>query len=144
MSDKYFIDTNIIIYLFSETDIDKKEQAKEIIKNAHIKRNGIISYQVIQEFCNVALRKFKNPLGTEECKIFLNKFLLPICEVHSSNNLYNIALDIKNETNFSFYDCLILAGSYYSGCKTIFTEDMNEGQIIKSSLKIINPFEKTC
>ncbi len=62
MSDKYFIDTNIFVYCFDEQKPDKKSRALSLISDALQTGNGIISTQVIQEFLNVATRKFLIPL----------------------------------------------------------------------------------
>jgi predicted nucleic acid-binding protein len=125
--------------MFSEKDSLKKTIAKEIFKNAHSTRKGIISYQVVQEFCNVALRKFDTPLSLEECKNFINRFMFPICAIHSNNDIFNTALDIKLESKYSFYDSLILSAAYKTDCKIIYSEDLSSGQKIKT-MEIINPF----
>lgn len=136
MKDKYFIDTNIVIYLFSD-DVKKKEISKSILSNEY----GVISFQVIQEFCNVALRKFIEPMTINECKQFINDFLNPICRVYPNIDLYNHALDIKDETGYSFYDCLMIAGAYVSGCKILYSEDLQSNHQIRN-IKIVNPYKE--
>jgi len=137
--DRYFIDTNILVYIFNSDKKNKSEIAGQILKNALLEGNGCISFQVIQEFCNVALKKFEVPLSLEDCKTFINRFLYPICAVHPGIELYNTALDIRKNANYSYYDCLILAAAYQSECKTLFSEDLQSGQII-AGVKIVNPF----
>ena len=137
--DKYFMDTNIIIYLFSD-EIKKKDISKTIVTNAIKTGYGLISFQVIQEFCNVALRKFEKPMTTNECKEFINNFLNPICKLYPNIDLYNYALDIKNETEYSFYDSLIISGAYMSECKVLYSEDLHSSHNIHG-ITIINPYE---
>lgn len=139
MKDKYFMDTNVIVYLFSNKETKKKKIATELFKKAHASSNGVISYQVIQEFCNVALRKFEKPLSLEECKAFITKFLYPICMVYPGNEIFNTAIDMKLETGYSFYDSLILAAAFKDECKVIYSEDMSNGQFVRK-MKIVNPF----
>ncbi len=139
MKGKYFIDTNIVIYSFDNTNPDKQKIAKKLISEAINQNKGIVSYQVIQEFCNVALNKFKVPLKINDCKEYLNKFLNPICEVFSTIELYNEALDIKYETGYGFYDSLIIASALEGKCSILYSEDLKEGQVVKG-LKIENPF----
>lgn len=129
-----FLDTNIIVYDFSEVS-----HKSTISRNLILNPNSIISYQVIQEFCNVALKNFKLNLSIEECKEYINKFLYPMCISYPNNELYNVTLDIKLETNFSYYDCLILASAYITNCKIIYSEDMNHEQEIRG-MTIINPY----
>lgn len=139
--DRYFIDTNIVIYLFSE-ELKKKDISKTIISSALKSGHGMISFQVIQEFCNVALRKFVNPMTTNECKQFINNFLNPICKVYPGIELYNYALDIKNETGYSFYDCLMLSSAYISECKILYSEDLHSTHKVRD-ITIINPYESS-
>lgn len=134
MKDRVFLDTNIIVYSFLKEEI-KASISRNLIKNP----NSTISYQVIQEFCNVALKSFKVNLSLEKCKEYINKFLFPICIVYPNNELYNLALDIKFETNYSYYDCLILASAYMSECKIVYSEDMQHNFKVRN-MTIINPY----
>ncbi len=89
MKDRFFIDTNIIVYIFDRQNGDKQKKAREILKQALDTMNGAISFQVIQEFCNVALKKFETPLLTSDCRTFINKFLFPVCEIFPGLEIYN-------------------------------------------------------
>ncbi|MBS3899160.1 MAG: PIN domain-containing protein [Dethiobacter sp.] len=139
MKDKFFIDTNIILYLFDKDNDRKREIAKSILQSALNKDCGVVSYQVVQEFCNAALRKFVVPFTIDDCKYFINRFLFPICEIFPGIELYNIALDIKQKSGYGFYDSLIIASSIQTGCSILYTEDLQHNQDI-SGLKIVNPF----
>lgn len=137
--DKYFIDTNIIVYMFDKKNIEKQAKSVSIIRQALKNGNGIISFQVIQEFCNVAMKKFESPLTYEDCKTFINRFLYPLCDVFQGIELYNSALLICVDTGYSFYDSLILSATIKSNCKILYTEDMQNRHLIKG-IEIINPF----
>lgn len=141
MKDKYFLDTNIIIYSFDQSEIKKMQIAKKLIKNALKTHNGIISYQVIQKFINAALQKFKIPMEMEDCKSYIYDFLAPICEVFPSIELFRDAIDIKSEAKIGFYDALIAASAIKANARTLYTEDLNDGQKIRS-VQIKNPFKK--
>lgn len=136
MKGKFFLDTNIFVYSFHTTP--KKEKALELIKTAHVK-NGCISYQVIQEFLNVALKKFDRPIKYNDLQLYLNKILLPICEVFPSERLFTEAIDVSERWNYSFYDSLIIASALESQCTILYSEDMQNGQKIRD-LMIVNPF----
>jgi predicted nucleic acid-binding protein len=137
MKDKFFIDTNIIVYVFS-LESEKKTISKQLIKQAH-KRNGCLSFQVVQEFLNTAINKFKIPLKNEDIKKYLSEILFPICEVFPSEELYKSALDIRERWKFSFYDSLIIAAAIKSNCKILYSEDLQNNQKIYD-LTIINPY----
>jgi len=102
MSDKYFIDTNIFIYSFDTEDPAKNDIAKRLIASALENGTGIISYQVIQEFLNVATQKFLKPLTFKDAQRYLNVVLEPLCEVFSSTELFHKALEIMDRWRFPF------------------------------------------
>ena len=139
MNDKYFIDTNIIVYAFDDRQPDKQAHSLSLITDALQTGNGIISWQVIQEFLNVATRKFKVPLKPEDAKLYLQKVLHPLCQVFPDLDIYLKALDIQLKTNYSFYDSLILAGALREGCTILYSEDLQDGYQV-DGLRIVNPF----
>jgi predicted nucleic acid-binding protein len=139
MSDKYFIDTNILVYCFDDRQPDKKVRSLALVADALQTGNGIISWQVIQEFLNVATRKFLVPLKTEDAKVYLQKVLHPLCRVFPDLELYQTALDVLGKTGYSFYDSLIMASALQGGCTILFSEDLHHGHQV-DSVKIVNPF----
>ena len=139
MSDRFFIDTNIFVYSFDKSDTKKQETAKGIISHALDTFSGCISYQVIQEFLNVATQKFKIPLTRNDCHKYLEDILAPLCEIFSSINLYKDALEIKEGWQYSFYDSVIIGATLYADCKILYSEDLQHQQTI-NSLTIVNPF----
>lgn len=139
MSDKYFIDTNIFIYCFDERQPEKKVRSLSLIDDALQTGNGLISWQVIQEFLNVATRKFLVPLKPEDAKIYLQKVLHPLCQVFPDLDLYQTALDVQHKTSYSFYDSLIIAGAMRGGCSILFSEDLHAGHQM-DGVKVVNPF----
>ena len=139
MRAKYFLDTNIIVYSFDASQPAKKELALALIGNALQSGLGIISTQVIQEFLNVATRKFMVPLTVEDAKAYLKMVLGPLCKVYPDQVLYEASLELQHETGYSFYDALILASALHAGCEILYSEDFRTGQQIRG-LKIVNPF----
>ena len=121
MKDKYFIDTNIIIYSFDYSAPKKQDISKSLIADALENSKGIISYQVIQEFLNVATGKFKAPLSFKDCQRYLNVILEPLCEVFSSLELYHQTVDIMERWQYSFYDSLIVAAAINGNCSKIYS-----------------------
>jgi len=139
MNDKYFLDTNILIYSFDHSAPKKREIACTLIETAMRDGKGCISTQVIQEFLNVATRKFNIPFSCYDCKRYLNNVLNPLCEVFPDHALYEGALDIQATTQYSFYDSLILTSAKRAHCSILYTEDLHDGHQIEK-LTIKNPF----
>jgi predicted nucleic acid-binding protein len=142
MSDgRYFLDTNVLAYTFDPRAPAKQSRATDLVRRAVERREGVISFQVVQEFFNVALHRFPVPFTTDECTLYLRQVLAPLCEVPSSLELYSTALDLRERWRFSFYDCLILAAALSAGCDRLFTEDLQHGQKIQQ-LTVIDPFRE--
>ncbi|OGO73138.1 MAG: hypothetical protein A2Z49_01195 [Chloroflexi bacterium RBG_19FT_COMBO_56_12] len=139
MSDKYFLDTNIFVYSFDQAQPEKMEKARALIAEALLKGNAIISSQVIQEFLNVATRKFAVPLKLEDSKEYLQKVLNPLCQVYPDLELYQACLELQLETGYSFYDSLMLSAAVRGGCDGFLSEDLRSGQYVHS-IRIVNPF----
>lgn len=78
MNDKFFIDTNIFIYALDD-NLSKKHLADEILVRSLNSAQGVISFQVIQEFCNLAIRKFQKSFTADELKDYCREVLYPLC-----------------------------------------------------------------
>ncbi|MCX7112930.1 MAG: PIN domain-containing protein [Proteobacteria bacterium] len=135
-----FIDTNVFVYLFDETDDRKRIKAKEIVRTALETRSARISHQVVQETLNVVTRKLPAPMTVEKARQFLEQVLMPLWQIMPSPVLYRRGLEIQARYGFSFYDSLIVAAALESGCNRLFSEDMQHGQHVEG-LTIENPFK---
>ena len=139
MKGNYFLDTNILVYTFDPSQSQKQRIAKDLVRDALNNRSGCISYQVVQEFLNVASQKFVSPLSRADCQAYLSNILEPLCEVFSSTGLFQRALEISVRWQFSFYDSLIVAAALSVESKTLYTEDLQHNQKIEDMI-IVNPF----
>lgn len=134
-----FLDSNLFIYLFDETDTRKREAAEDLVLTALRDGTGCISFQVVQETLNVLTRKLATPLTPDDARRFLDAVLLPLWTIMPSAALYARALAVQARYGFSFYDALILAAALEAGCTRLLSEDLQHGQQI-DGLTIINPF----
>ncbi len=139
MKGKYFLDTNILVYCFDAAQPAKRDISLALVTTALDNGKGIISWQVVQEFLNVATRKFAEPLTIPDASIYLEKVLNPLCELYPALELYQASLLIKQQTAYSFCDSLIIAAALAGKCKILYSEDLQHGQVIEG-LEIINPY----
>jgi predicted nucleic acid-binding protein len=139
MSDKHFLDTNVLVYSFDEEAPEKRAKAVNLIRAALKTRKGAISWQVLQEFLNVALHRFAKPMNIQEAEDYMQAVLLPLCHVMPSADLYRDALLIQGETRYRFFDALIVAAALRSGSKILYSEDLQHGRVVRG-MKILNPF----
>lgn len=135
---RYFLDTNVLVYAFDASG-RKREIAEELIERALTTHAGIISSQVVQEFLNVATRKFARPMSHDDAVRYLDTVLEPLCAVWAGSELTRRALQVRSRFSFSFYDSLIVAAALTSGCSTLYSEDLQPGQKLEN-LSVINPF----
>jgi predicted nucleic acid-binding protein len=142
MSDRFFLDTNLFIYTFDRRDPEKQDRAQELVSEALTSRRGVISFQVVQEFLNVATQKFANPLSESDALVYLDRVLGPLCEVLPTLDLYRNAIGIAARWKYSFYDSVIVAAALQSECETLYSEDFQHGQRIEG-LNVVNPFLST-
>ena len=139
MSDKtkVFFDSNILVYFADSADPQKQQIAENLIKNAVINDNGVISTQSLQEFFAATTRKLL--CTKEKAKEYVENFSNSFTVEQISVPLILKAIDISIKNQFSFWDSLILSAAIQSGCIICYSEDISNGQIIEG-VKIVNPF----
>jgi predicted nucleic acid-binding protein len=97
MSGKFFLDTNVFVYVFDTTAPAKARKAARLVRDAVDTGTGIVSYQVVQEFFNVAFRRFAHPMSVAEAEQYLITVFRPLLAIHSSPALYVEALRIAGK-----------------------------------------------
>jgi len=136
MNDKPFIDSNILIYSYSDLFPDKQNKARQLINSYN---DVFISTQVLNEFVSAYNKKLKadwvdimNSLDeiTDNFTIFTN-----------TPNTVKEACKIDQKYHFSFYVSLIIAAALECDCNILYSEDMHDGQVIENRLTIVNPFK---
>ncbi len=137
MSDKIFIDTNVLIYAFSEDEPTKQQKALNLIDA--VACDAIISNQVINELANIFLKKFKLPIEQVEDSFLELDSLLNIVSFDMSTQIR--ALRLKQRYNLQYFDSLIISTALENKCNILYSEDMQHELIIDNRLKIINPFK---
>lgn len=140
MSAKYFLDTNIFVNSLDVAVPVKAGRAATLIRDGLETGNGIVSYQVVQEFFSVAFRRFAQPMSPFIAEEYLNTVLRPLLAVHSSPALFVSALRVFAQHHLSWYDSLIVAAAQEVGCSILYSEDMQHGQRL-DNLRIENPFQ---
>jgi predicted nucleic acid-binding protein len=136
MSGKIFLDTNILVYLYSVDEPEKKNTSLSLIEL----NNPVISTQVLSELANTLSRKFALPYDVVAQAVAEVRDACIVDPVMPDTIAQALALAQKYK--YSYYDSLILAAALSAGCETLATEDMQSGQLIEGVLTIRNPFVK--
>ena len=139
MNARLFLDTNIIVYAFNPSFPEKSKIARRLITDGAADKQAIISYQVVHEFINVALRGFRLAIVKSDLESFVLTALFPMMAISSSPALTIDALRLHNENQLAWYDSLIIAAALQGGCKVLYSEDMQHGRRF-GDLLIQNPF----
>ncbi len=139
MSDKVFLDANILVYAHDKDAGEKHSIAVEIVKDLWEKRTGVLSNQVLQEFYVSVTKKILKPIAKSEAREIIRTY---ICWSISELTPMSIirATEIEEKHRISFWDALVIVAAYEAKCERILTEDLNSGQIIEGVL-IENPFK---
>ena len=136
MKDRSFVDTNILVYTDDHDSPDKQQRALELVEQARLTGNGVLSTQVLQEYFVTATRKLGVDAGIARRKV----------ELFSHLNLVQVdletilaAVDLHRLHRFSFWDALIIRFAIDAGCSFLYTEDMQHGRRL-GGLEFVNPF----
>jgi predicted nucleic acid-binding protein len=136
---RVFFDTKVLVYCFDSSAPQKQSRAKDLIAQALNTRQGVVSYQVVQEFCNVACKNQRLSLPAERILAYVKLVLQPMNLVAPGPELLESALLIRSESGFSFYDSLIIAAARAAQCQVLYSEDMQHGQVL-GAVRVVNPF----
>jgi predicted nucleic acid-binding protein len=134
MPAREFLDTSVLIYAVAKND-PRASKAEALLASG-----GIISIQSLNEFVSVARRKLG--MSWKEVKEFLDLICI-LCSdpVPISLDMHKAALDIAEKYGYGIYDALIVSAALETGCRVLYSEDLQDGQIINRQLTIRNPFQ---
>ncbi|AEH44618.1 PilT protein domain protein [Thermodesulfatator indicus DSM 15286] len=142
--DRVFVDTNIWIYGLTESELEADKNKREIsllVLEELLKQQAqiFISIQVVNECHWNLVRKFELP--DEKVVKLIHENVIKITNIVSLHlTTYMKANTLRIRYNLSFWDSLIVASALESNCSILYTEDMQDGQVIENRLKIVNPF----
>jgi predicted nucleic acid-binding protein len=126
-----FFDTNVLIYLLSK-DAAKADRAEALLASG-----GVVSVQVLNEFASVASRKLA--MTIPEIREILST-IQGVCIVKPLDiETHKLGLKLAERYGFSIYDGMIVAAAVRAECTILYTEDLQQGQMI-AKLQIRNPF----
>jgi predicted nucleic acid-binding protein len=137
MSDKTFVDTNVLIYAHDVDARAKHEVAKSVLRELWSQRTGVLSMQVLQEFYVNVTRKIASPLPKDGARQVVNSYAIWCIETTPAE--IAAAFRIEDESRIGFWDALIVASAVKAGSTRILSENLNARQMI-AGIRIENPF----
>lgn len=136
MATRSFIDTNILVYAEASDEPAKQKAALALLKQLYEDASGVLSTQVLQEYCNIALKKLKLPPQYVRAQLDLYE-QFDVIQVTPA--IIRTGLDLHQIRSVAFCDAIVLASAQTAGCSLLFSEDMNTGETV-DGVRIINPF----
>jgi predicted nucleic acid-binding protein len=137
MTEKVFLDTNILLYADVNDGSEKFLCASKLLKHDLRRAEVFISTQVIGEFYVNSLRK---GIDCQIAQNTINEFIDDFTIVSITTSLVSKAFRILNRYQFSYWDSLIIAAALEGGCTVLYSEDLQDGQVIEKTLVVKNPF----
>lgn len=135
---KFFFDTNVLVYLFDADSPGKRKKARALFQKHTAAGDILLSTQVLQEFYAVVTRKLARPLDAAVAAQAVSSFAeLPLVQIDSK--LILSAIHRSRNHQLSFWDALIVQAAIEGHASTLYSEDMQHGQM-QDSLRVVNPF----
>lgn len=138
MSDKAFVDSNILVYAHDLGSGTKHDVARALIEELWRDRSGVLSTQVLQEFLVNVRRKAQRPLTVAEASRVVEDFLAWEVVVNTGQSILQ-ALKLEQQFQVSFWDALIVQAANLASAGTLYSEDLNHGQRY-GTVEVLNPF----
>src|ERR1700689_545334 len=137
MPDKYFVDTNVLLYAHDRSAGLKHERARQLVERLWISGQGVLSTQVLQELCINLRRKIARPLPVEEVRRLIQDYLSWEIVVNTPESVIQ-ALEIEVRYKISFWDAMVLQAAESSGAAILYSEDLSAGQRY-GAIQVVNP-----
>ncbi|HSF17509.1 MAG TPA: PIN domain-containing protein [Vicinamibacteria bacterium] len=131
-----FLDTNVLVYAAAGRGREefRRERALALIEAGDVG----VSAQVLQEFYVTVTRKIEIPMSSEQALEWVEQFeAFPCVSVDAS--LVKIAAEVSEQFRISYWDGAILSAAQLLGAETLYTEDLNDGQLY-GAVRVVNPF----
>jgi len=140
LSDKSFLDTNILVYAYDSAAGIRHERAKALLEQLWSSGQGVLSTQILQELCVSLQRKVARPLSLAETRRIVQPYLA--WEVVVNTPLAAIeALVVASRYQVSYWDGLVLHAAEAAGAVVLYSEDFSHGQKY-GSVRVVNPFHE--
>lgn len=138
MSDKVFVDTNILLYARDAGEPAKQPIAQQWLSSLWRQRRGRLSYQVLHEYYVNVTQKFTPGLPAARARQDVRNLALwnPVA---ADLALLESAWTLIDRHRFAWWDAQIVAAARRINCALLLSEDMQHGLNIDGT-RIINPF----
>jgi predicted nucleic acid-binding protein len=138
MSEKVFVDSNVLVYAHDADSGDKQRIAAHAIAELLDARSGVLSIQVLQEFYSTVTRKLRSAITREIARDLLRSYSSWAIQPLTADDVVSASL-LEQSHQLSFWDALIVQAALLAGAKKLLSEDLQHGRSI-GEIRIENPF----
>lgn len=138
MSDKSFVDTNILVYAEDLSAGGKCVRSQQLIQGLWDARRGVISTQVLQELYVALRKKLKKPRSASEAEEVLRDYSEWEVVINDRASVLR-AIELEVRYRISFWDGLMLQAAERAEARTVYSEDLSHGQSY-AGIRVVNPF----
>jgi len=133
-----FIDANVLVYAFDSSAGRKQHIAQTLLEKLWQSNTGCVSVQVLQEFFVTVTKKVARPLPVEDAAARIREFATWKVFAPTADDVL-AAIAVHGQAKIGFWDAMIVLAASESGCDVLWTEDLNDGQLLRG-VRIRNPF----
>lgn len=137
MSGIAFVDSNILVYAYDRDAGLRRDKARQLCERLWQDRSGCLSVQVLQEFYVTVTRKLRAPVARAQARELVRAHANWVVSPTTPETVIR-AMELRESAEIGFWDALIVASAEQSGAETLYSEDLNDGQVI-AGVRIVNP-----
>ena len=135
-----FVDANVLVYAFDSSAARKQRTAQELLERLWESGTGCVSIQVLQEFFVTMTKKVPKPLPVDEAQARIREFAAWTVFEPTADDIVAV-IDLHTQAKIGFWDAMVVLAAAESDCDVLWTEDLNEGQLLRG-VRIRNPFSE--
>lgn len=138
MGECFFVDTNVLVYAHDPGSGTKHSVARALLERLWEERSGVLSTQVLQEFCVNVRRRARQPMPPDEVRRVVEDYLRWRMVVNDGATVLR-ALDWADRYAIGFWDAMIVDAANQAAVGVLYSEDLNHGQLYGAA-RVVNPF----
>lgn len=141
MTERFLVDTNILVYAYDRSEIEKQKKAVDILNMVAESNSGVLSIQTLSEFFIVVTKKIPSPLTIDEAYTSITNYIRSWQIIDINSFIVLEAIRGVKTHNLSYWDSMIWAAARMNQIATVLSEDFSNNSIVEG-IRFINPFKQ--
>lgn len=139
MTDRFLVDTNVLVYAYDRAYPLKQRKSLEVLDHLILNKMGCLSTQILAEFFNVVTSKISSPLSQKEAETQVDNFIRSSDVVDVTPLIVIEAIRGVREHGFSYWDSQIWASARLNQIPFVISEDF--GRSFIEGVRYLDPFK---